>query len=121
MGELERELMVLQTKRKMWYEQLISDVDSVQDILSADATNNNGDGSDGGGGSGGNFDLSKAEDTISGGGRNMKVINISLDSLIANNTNIFEPGQDPADASEFLDKLLTALQLVVNDTNYNTQ
>ncbi len=74
-----------------------------------------------GGGSGGNFDLSKAEDTISGGGRNMKVINISLDSLIANNTNIFEPGQDPADASEFLDKLLTALQLVVNDTNYNTQ
>jgi hypothetical protein len=122
MGELDRELMVLQTKRKMWYEQLISDVDSVQDMLSADATNDNDDASGGsGGGSGGNFDLSKAEDTISGGGRNLKVINISLESLIANNTNIFEPGKDPADANEFLDKLSAALQLVVNDTNYNTQ
>ena len=48
----------------------------------------------------------------------MKVINITLDSLIANNTNVFEPGQDPAGANDFLDKLSRALTMVVNDVNY---
>ncbi len=76
-------------------------------------------GSGGGGGNGpGGTDFKKAEDAISGGGRNMKVINITLDSLIANNTNVFEPGQDPAGANDFLDKLSRALTMVVNDVNY---
>ncbi len=70
-----------------------------------------------GSGSGGNR-LQKAEDDIAGGGRNMKVINITLDSLISTVNNVFEPGQDPAGASDFLDKLSRALTMVVNDVNY---
>ncbi|HQP04411.1 MAG TPA: hypothetical protein PLP11_07390, partial [Bacteroidales bacterium] len=69
-----------------------------------------------GGGSGNR--LQKAEDEISGGGRNMKVVNITLDSLISTVNNVFEPGQDPAGANDFLDKLSRALTMVVNDVNY---
>ncbi len=70
----------------------------------------------GGGGGGTTRELQKAEDLINGGGRNTKIYNIYLDSLIASNTNVFEPGQDPASAEEFITQLTNALQLVVNDT-----
>lgn len=64
-------------------------------------------------------ELQKQQDVITGGGRNVKNINITLESLIGENTNVFEPGQGPDDAEEFTDKLTHTLQGVLNDTNYN--
>lgn len=73
------------------------------------------------GGSGGNgvSNLDKATDVITGGGRNVKQINITIDKLVENINNSFEPGQNPADATDFMNKLTAALQSVVNDTNYS--
>ncbi len=65
-----------------------------------------------------NAEVEKAQSVISGGGKNIKQIIINLDSLIAENNNIFSEGQDPADASDFTDKLAIALQSVLNDVNY---
>lgn len=89
--------------------------DFMQGNLAARAT-----GTGGGGGGGGSTikDIQKAEDLITGGGKNVKVLNIYLDSLIASNTNVFDQGEDPASAEEFMTKLTNALQVVVNDTNY---
>ena len=56
--------------------------------------------------------------TITGGGRSIKNVVINLGSLIAENTNIFKEGETPESAEDFIDKLTTSLQLVVNDTNY---
>jgi len=56
--------------------------------------------------------------TITGGGRSIKNVVINLGSLIAENTNIFKEGETPENAEDFIDKLTTSLQLVVNDTNY---
>jgi hypothetical protein len=73
----------------------------------------------GGNGSGDGDGLTKASDTITGGGKNMKSITINLGSLIHENTNNFNKGDNPADAQDFMSKLSTALQLVVNDVNYS--
>ncbi len=61
--------------------------------------------------------VQQAQDTITGGGKNVKVVNINLESLINENNNVFTQGQDPADADDFMDKLINAFASVVNDTN----
>ncbi|MHB9003519.1 MAG: hypothetical protein ACYC6C_05585 [Coriobacteriia bacterium] len=63
--------------------------------------------------------LEKASDSITGGGKNIKQINITLESLIHANTNIFDKGDNPADATTFMEKLTTALESIVNDVNYS--
>jgi hypothetical protein len=64
-------------------------------------------------------ELEKQQATISGGGRNVKQINISINSLIGENNNFFKNGETVSDASEFLRNLSRALQMVVNDVNIN--
>lgn len=63
--------------------------------------------------------LEKASDSINGGGRNVKQINITFESLIHANTNIFDKGDNPADATTFMNKLTAALESIVNDVNYS--
>ena len=66
-----------------------------------------------------NNDLSTSSETISAGGKNIKNFNITIGSLIGENTNMFQSSQDnPETASDFMDKLSTALQMIVNDVNY---
>ncbi len=66
-----------------------------------------------------NNDLSTSSETISAGGKNIKNFNITISSLIGENTNMFQSSQDdPETASDFMDKLSTALQMIVNDVNY---
>ena len=78
-----------------------------------------GSGGDGGSrGTGGGTEPSKALDSITGGGKSMKQIYINIDNLVDVNNNNFTADQNPADASDFMDKLTTALQMIVNDTNY---
>lgn len=62
----------------------------------------------------------KAIDSITGGGKSMKQIYINIDNLVGVNNNHFNPDQDPADATSFMEKLTNALQMIVNDTNYAT-
>ncbi len=66
-----------------------------------------------------NNDLSTSSETISAGGKNIKNFNITIGSLIGENTNMFQSSQDnPETASDFMDKLSMALQMIVNDVNY---
>lgn len=60
----------------------------------------------------------KQLNTITGGGRQVKNITINLNSLIAENNNIFKPGETVEDADDFMTKLKSALQLALNDVNY---
>jgi hypothetical protein len=62
--------------------------------------------------------IKKELENINSGGVSVKQITINLDSLIRENTNVFEPGQGPADATDFTNKLTDALQTVVSDVNY---
>lgn len=74
----------------------------------------------GGSGTGGSgLDIDAASATIDGGGKMVKQINVSIESLIGSNTNMFKDTDTMEDADNFLDKLSTALQLVVNDVNYS--
>lgn len=59
-----------------------------------------------------------ALDNITGGGKNIKQVIINLDKLVENVNNNFNPGQNPADASDFMQKMTNALQSIVNDVNY---
>jgi hypothetical protein len=63
-------------------------------------------------------DPDKQLNTITGGGRQVKNITFNIGSLVGENTNNFKPGDDPADADDFMRKLTDALQLVLNDVNY---
>ena len=63
---------------------------------------------------------SKAADAITGGGKNIKQIYINIDNLVGVNNNMFTKGDDPKDATSFMEKLTNALQMIVNDTNYAT-
>ncbi len=66
-----------------------------------------------------NNDLSTSSETISSGGKNIKNFNITIGSLIGENTNMFQSSQDnPETASDFMEKLSMALQMIVNDVNY---
>lgn len=62
----------------------------------------------------------EALDSITGGGKSMKQIYINIDNLVGVNNNNFTSDQDPADATSFMERLTTALQMIVNDTNYAT-
>jgi len=62
--------------------------------------------------------IEQATNTITGGGRQVKNININIGSLVGENTNNFKPGDDPADADDFMRKLTESLQLAINDVNY---
>lgn len=73
---------------------------------------------DGGGGGTKQDALEQATNTITGGGRQVKNITINLNSLIAENNNIFKPGETVEDADDFMTKLKSALQLALNDVNY---
>ena len=62
---------------------------------------------------------STASDSITGGGKQVKNFYINIDSLIRENTNMFQSSKDdPASAQDFMGKLSEALQSVVNDVNY---
>ncbi len=66
-----------------------------------------------------NNDLSTSSETISAGGKNIKNFNITIGSLIGENTNMFQSSQDnPETAGYFMEKLSMALQMIVNDVNY---
>jgi len=65
--------------------------------------------------------ISKASADITGGGKNVKQFNISLESLIAQNNNYFKEGENPKRADGFMHKLSEALQYVINDANYTAQ
>ena len=76
-----------------------------------------GGGSGSGGGSGTTVESDAA--TISGGGSKVKNFYINIGNLLGENTNIFQSSDDnPETADAFMDKLSTALQMVVNDVNY---
>jgi gas vesicle protein len=62
---------------------------------------------------------SSASDSITGGGRQVKNFYITIDSLIKENTNMFQSSNDnPDSAQDFMSKLSESLQRVVNDVNY---
>ena len=96
-----------------------------------ESNSGNGDGSGDGGNSGGNNGgsagsgtgaIEKAAATISGGGKSVKTFNITIGSILGENTNIFQSSTDsPETAQGFLEKLSNALQMVVNDVNYAAQ
>ncbi|MBQ3833608.1 MAG: hypothetical protein II815_10605, partial [Bacteroidales bacterium] len=66
--------------------------------------------------------IEKAAATISGGGKSVKTFNITIGSILGENTNIFQSSTDsPETAQGFLEKLSNALQMVVNDVNYAAQ
>lgn len=68
-----------------------------------------------------NNDLSDASTKISSGGKNIKNINITInDGLVHGVQNYFNSSdEDPDTASDFMWRLANALQLVVNDVNYD--
>lgn len=76
----------------------------------------------GGGDSDGNAakdDALKTADAITAGGKGIRNFYINIDSLIGSTNNYFTSSKDdPASASDFMQKLSNALQLVVNDVNY---
>lgn len=62
---------------------------------------------------------STASDAITGGGRQVKNFYINIDSLIKENTNMFQSSKDdPQSAQDFMSEMSEALQRVVNDANY---
>lgn len=63
----------------------------------------------------------RAGSTINGGGKSIKNIRISIESLIGENTNFFRSTDSLDDGEDFLDQLSNALQGVVNDANYATE
>lgn len=63
--------------------------------------------------------IDQSIDTITGGGRNVKNITISIDKLIETVNNEFRNGEGVAEGDDFLQKLSAALQMVVNDVNYS--
>ena len=74
------------------------------------------------GGSGDNSttkdDALKTADAITAGGKGIRNFYINIDSLIGSTNNYFTSSKDdPASASDFMQKLSNALQLV-NDVNY---
>lgn len=68
-----------------------------------------------------NNDLSDASTKISSGGKNIKNINITInDGLVHGVQNYFNSSdENPDTASDFMWRLANALQLVVNDVNYD--
>lgn len=68
-----------------------------------------------------NNELSDASTRISSGGKNIKNINITInDGLVHGVHNYFNGSDDnPESASDFMWRLANALQLVVNDVNYD--
>lgn len=76
-----------------------------------------------GNGNGVSFAASQLEDaatTISAGGKSVKNFNITInDGLVKEVTNNFNSSDDdPASATSFMEKLDTALQMILNDANY---
>lgn len=66
-----------------------------------------------------NTTTSTASDAITGGGKQVKNFYINIDSLIKENTNMFQSSSDnPQSAQGFMNNLSEALQRVVNDANY---
>lgn len=66
-----------------------------------------------------NTSTSTASDSITGGGKQVKNFYINIDSLIKENTNMFQSSKDdPRSAQDFMGMLSEALQTVVNDVNY---
>lgn len=99
---------------------------NLDDSDTSDGNSGTGDGSNGNnGGSAGSVGtgaIEKAAATISGGGKSVKTFNITIGSILGENTNIFQSSTDsPETAQGFLEKLSNALQMVVNDVNYAAQ
>lgn len=85
-------------------------------------TGDGGNGNNGGPAGSGAGAIEKAAATISGGGKSVKTFNITIGSILGENTNIFQSSTDsPETAQGFLEKLSNALQMVVNDVNYAAQ
>lgn len=119
------------------YEAKQRQLDAIQGLIDEmtpnfdESNSGNGDGSGDGGNGGGNNGgsagsgagaIEKAAATISGGGKSVKTFNITIGSILGENTNIFQSSTDsPETAQGFLEKLSNALQMVVNDVNYAAQ
>ena len=115
------------------YNALIKRQESIKGLIDEmtpnldDLDTSNGDSSagDGGNGSNGGTSASAVESaaaSISSGGKQIKTFNITIGSILGENTNIFQSSTDsPETAQGFLEKLSNALQMVVNDVNYAAQ
>lgn len=119
------------------YEAKQRQLDAIQGLIDEmtpnfeESNSSNGDGSGDGGNGGGNNGgsagsgtgaIEKAAAAISGGGKSVKTFNITIGSILGENTNIFQSSTDsPETAQGFLEKLSNALQMVVNDVNYAAQ
>ena len=115
------------------YNALIKRQESIKGLIDEmtpnleDSDTSNGNSSAGDSGNGGNGGTSasaveSAAASISSGGKQIKTFNITIGSILGENTNIFQSSTDsPETASGFLEKLSNALQMVVNDVNYAAQ
>ncbi len=117
-SELRREQMVLKKQREIIYGKLMEEVNTTAGLMNIKSepidTNTGGSGAVT---STGSSEFQKAQDTITGGGKNVKIVNINIGSMIEENNNMFTRDQDPADADDFMSKLIDALASVVNDVN----
>lgn len=97
-------------------------IDELAGIPEENGDGGAGDGNNGGSAGSGTGAIEKAAATISGGGKSVKTFNITIGSILGENTNIFQSSTDsPETAQGFLEKLSNALQMVVNDVNYAAQ
>ncbi|MBR4584198.1 MAG: hypothetical protein IKO34_10405 [Bacteroidales bacterium] len=95
---------------------------NLDDSGTSDGNSGTGDGGNGGNGGTSASAVESAAASISSGGKQIKTFNITIGSILGENTNIFQSSSDsPETAQGFLEKLSNALQMVVNDVNYAAQ
>jgi hypothetical protein len=118
--ELDRKYMAFK-KRQDAIQEKINEL--TPNIDSSETTpEGSGDVNNGGSAGSGTGAIEKAAATISGGGKSVKTFNITIGSILGENTNIFQSSTDsPETAQGFLEKLSNTLQMVVNDVNYAAQ
>lgn len=97
-------------------------IDKLTDVPEDNDNSGTGDGGNGGNGGTSASAVESAAASISSGGKQIKTFNITIGSILGENTNIFQSSTDsPETAQGFLEKLSNALQMVVNDVNYAAQ
>jgi hypothetical protein len=108
--EWEREISVINTLKK------ILGIDEPEPVDTRNDGNNNNSSNNG---STNTDNLENSAETITGGGKGVKNFYINIENLLRENTNIFQSSKDdPASASDFMEKMKYALEDVVNDVNY---
>ena len=111
-----------QMKRKDKVDDIINKMTGTNSETTPEGSGDGSNGNNGGSAGSGTGAIEKAAATISGGGKSVKTFNITIGSILGENTNIFQSSTDsPETAQGFLEKLSNALQMVVNDVNYAAQ